>query len=152
MEKKKSKYQNRPPAKGSVVIQYIQGVSETVARVFQSKGICTHYKPSTLSVSNWWLQKTGLRRNRNRVLYTKSCVMIAPLLIIYVGESERALKTCLAGHRRPSGSSSHIVQDTKNTKHSINWNNVKVLDQLVKPRSLGRYQHLPPTWETAAKL
>ena len=46
-DKQKAKYANRPPppAKGSVVIPYVQGVSETIARVYQSKGIRTHYKP-----------------------------------------------------------------------------------------------------------
>ncbi len=46
-EKKRMKEVNkdRPRAKGSVVIPYVKGLSETMARIFQSKGIRTHYKP-----------------------------------------------------------------------------------------------------------
>ncbi len=82
--------------KGSVAISYIQGVSQTVACVrnfvFQSKGIRTT-NPSTpirqqLALFDSRLQKTGLRWNRNRALYTISRVTIAPLLML-VNRKER---------------------------------------------------------------
>ena len=110
-----------------MVISYVQNVSETVARVFQSKGIHTHYKPI-----NSIRQQLVAPKDRTKMEHKSGTVyhiMCDDCPAAYVGESERTLKTRLAEHRRPSSSSSPVVQHTKHTKHTINWNNVKVLDQ-----------------------
>jgi hypothetical protein len=111
-DKQKAKYQNRPPAKGSVVIPYIQGVSETLARLFQSKGIRTHYKPVNSIRQHLVAPKDKSKtEQRSGTVYHISC---EDCPAAYVGESERALKTRLAEHRRPiTGFTTHPSHKTQ---------------------------------------
>ncbi len=44
-------------------------------------------------------------------------------------ETERALKTRLTEHKRPSSVSSPVVEHTKDSKHTMDWDSVRVLDQ-----------------------
>ena len=46
-----------------------------------------------------------------------------------MGESERALKTRLAEHKRPSSTTSPLVEHAKAGKQTFDWDNVSVLDQ-----------------------
>ncbi|XP_072037135.1 uncharacterized protein [Amphiura filiformis] len=126
-DKQKAKYQNRPPAKGSVVIPYIQGVSETVARLFQAKGIRTHYKPVNSVRQNLVAPKDKTAtEQRSGTVYHISCENCPAA---YVGESERTLSTRLTEHKRKSNASSPVAQHAQAAKHTIAWKDVKVLDQ-----------------------
>ena len=126
VNKQQQRNKERPRAKGSVVIPYVQGISEHMARLFQSKGIRTHYKPIN-----------SLRRHlvapKDKIPMEKRCGTVYKIPCedcpaTYVGESERALKIRLAEHRRPSSTSSPVGEHHRETKHKIDWKNVKVLD------------------------
>ena len=126
-DKQKAKYANRPPAKGSVVIPYVQGVSETIARVYQSKGIRTHYKPVNSIRQQLVAPKDKIKTvDKSGVVYQLNCQECPAA---YVGESERALRTRVGEHKRPSNTTSPVAQHAKQSKHRIDWSNVKVLDQ-----------------------
>ena len=126
-DKQKAKYAKRPPAKGSVVIPCVQGVSETFARVYQSKGICTHYKPVNSIRQQLVAPKDKIKTvDKCGVVYQLNCQECPAA---YGGESERALRTRVGEHKRPSNATSPVAQHAKQSKHRIGWSNVKVLDQ-----------------------
>ena len=112
---------------GSVVIPYIQGVSETIARVYQNKGIRTHYKPVNSIRQQLVAPKDKIKTvDKSGVVYQLNCQECPAA---YVGESERALRTRVGEHKRPSNTTSPVAQHAKQSKHRIDWSNVKVLDQ-----------------------
>ncbi|XP_072017304.1 uncharacterized protein [Amphiura filiformis] len=125
----KAKNKNRPPAKGNVVLPYIQGVSETMPRLFQAKGIRTHYKPVNSIRQHVVAPKDKTKTDQRSGTVYHITLTCDDCDAAYVGESERSLKARLAKHRRPSSTSSPVAQHVKASKHTIDWNNVKVLDQ-----------------------
>ena len=69
--------------KGSVVIPYVHGVSETIARVYQSKGIRTHYKPVNSIRQQLVAPKEKSKLWTNLVLFTNSTAknVLRPMLV-----------------------------------------------------------------------
>ncbi len=126
-EKLKAKNKDRPKAKGSVVIPFVKGISEPMARLFQAKGVRTHYKPFNSLRRNLVVPKDKVKmEQKSGTVYHIPC---NDCPATYVGESERSLKTRLAEHRRPSSVSSPVAEHTRESQHSICWSQVKVLDQ-----------------------
>ena len=129
---------NKPdkPKKGTVVIPYIRGLSETLKRVYASYGIQTFFKPT-----NTLRQILVAPKDK-----TKKEDIAGPIYLIhckgdttsnrqcrdiYIGETERNLKKRFLEHRRPSSvSSSEVAQHIhiESPGHSVDISDVRILD------------------------
>ncbi len=118
--------------KGLVVLPYIQGLTETLARVYKSYGIQTCIKPTTTL-------RQELVSPKDKVL--KQDVIGAIYMILcednycsdfYIGETERRLKTRFQEHTRPSSVPTSDVAEHIHLEapgHQVNIESVKVLDK-----------------------
>ncbi|XP_066263270.1 uncharacterized protein [Branchiostoma lanceolatum] len=119
--------QTRVMRRGTVSIPYIKGISETLMRLYRSKGIQCQFKPINTIRRNLVAPKDKIKKlERSGTVYHIPC---ADCPATYVGESERPLSARLQEHKRPSYVSSPVVQHVAKQKHKIDWDNVKVLDQ-----------------------
>ncbi|CAH1257980.1 Hypp1940 [Branchiostoma lanceolatum] len=113
--------------RGTVSIPYIKGISETLMRLYRSKGMQCQFKPINTIRRNLVAPKDKIKKpERSGTVYHIPC---ADCPATYVGESERPLSARLQEHKRASYVSSPVVQDVAKQKHKIDWDNVKVLDQ-----------------------
>ena len=80
----------------------------------------------TPSGNNLWPPRIKSKLWTNLVLFTNSTVknVLRPMY-----ESKRALRTRVGEHKIPSNTTSPVAQHAKQSKHRIDWSNVKVLDQ-----------------------
>ncbi|KAI8518866.1 hypothetical protein Bbelb_021230 [Branchiostoma belcheri] len=119
--------QTRVVRRGTVSIPYIKGISETLMRLYRSKGIQCQFRPINTIRRNLVAPKDKIKTlDRSGTVYHIPC---ADCLATYVGESERPLRARLQEHKRPSCVSSPVVEHVARKKHNIDWDRVKVLDQ-----------------------
>ncbi|XP_078600301.1 uncharacterized protein LOC144875260 [Branchiostoma floridae x Branchiostoma japonicum] len=113
--------------RGTVSIPYIKGISETLMRLYRSKGVQCQFRPINTIRRNLVAPKDKIKMlERSGTVYHISC---ADCPATYVGESERPLRARLQEHKRPSSVSSPVVEHVGKKQHKIDWDNVKVLDQ-----------------------
>ena len=119
---------NQPRARHSVTLPYVQGVSETINRLFLTHGIRSHFKPQNLL-------RHHLVHPKDKTHDLDACGLIYYIECqnceaTYVGETERPLKIRLSEHKRPTNTSSKVQLHLKeNKKHSVNWEKIKILDR-----------------------
>ena len=119
---------NQPRARHSVTLPYVQGVSETINRLFLTHGIRSHFKPQNLL-------RHHLVHPKDKTHDLDACGLIYYIECqnceaAYVGETERPLKIRLSEHKRPTNTSSKVQLHLKeNKKHSVNWEKIKILDR-----------------------
>ncbi|KAI8483456.1 hypothetical protein Bbelb_387880 [Branchiostoma belcheri] len=119
--------QTRVVRRGTVSIPYIKGISETLMRLYRSKGIQCQFRPVNTIRRNLVAPKDKIKTlDRSGTVYHIPC---ADCPATYVGESERPLRARLQEHKRPSCVSSPVVEHVARKKHNIDWDRVKVLDQ-----------------------
>ena len=132
--KGKKRY-NKTDQKGSVVMPYVKGTSETLRRVFNKHKVNVCFKPhQTL--------KQMLVHPKDKTKKSEVCGAIYHVHCTgsdngnacqdsYIGETERTLKKRFLEHRRPSSSTSevsnHIHIDSPG--HSVSLDRVEVLDR-----------------------
>ena len=151
-EKKEGK--NKPPVqkekgktKGSVVIPYVQGLTESISRVMKEHGITTAVKPyQTIR------QILVKPKDKRGVGETAECVYKIPCKNcdrVYIGETGRKLETRVKEHKMDTGQAtskgyftrssrsesqterhkSAITDHALQENHVIDWEGVKIMDR-----------------------
>ncbi|XP_078666122.1 uncharacterized protein LOC144908413 [Branchiostoma floridae x Branchiostoma belcheri] len=111
--------QTRVVRRGTVSIPYIKGISETLMRLYRSKGIQCQFRPVNTIRRNLVAPKDKIKTlDRSGTVYHIPC---ADCPATYVGESERPLRARLQEHKRPSCVSSPVVEHVARKKHNIDW-------------------------------
>ena len=120
--------------RGFVTIPYISGLTEPLRRVFKTYGISSCVKPT-----NTLRQLLCSPKDK-----TKKELVTGPIYhikcegpncqAVYIGESERTLKTRFQEHKRPSNTTSevyrHIHKDCPS--HTVSLDSTKLLDKEPK--------------------
>ena len=118
--------------KTTVIIPYIKGVSEALRRTYGQFGITTYFKPGNTirQILGSVKDPTEKKDVCGPVYYipcqgsdTQECSGV------YIGETERKLKTRFMEHKRPSSTSSEVSQHLhKETRgHTVDLDEVKIL-------------------------
>ena len=124
---KKDKEKDDPKSRVTILIPYIQGVSEAVTRILSDIDVQVYMKP--------------FRTLRRILSHLKDCVPDDDKSNIvnccdcdasYVGETKRALKTRVSEHRRAVEKmdflGSTLAQHAWEHDHHIDWTSVCILD------------------------
>ena len=112
-----------------VTILYIQGVSEAVTRILSDIDIQVHMKPfRTLRRILSHPKDRILDNDKSNVVYKINC---CDCDASYVGETKRALKTCVSEHHRAvenmDFSGSALAQHAWEHDHHIDWTSTCIL-------------------------
>jgi len=116
--------------KGIAILPYVKGLSETLKRLFQARGIQTCFKPV-----NTLRQVLVAPKDKSKKEETINPVYYIPCDSCkdsYIGETERTLKTRFLEHRRPSSSdTSEVANHIHKTcpTHAVDIKDVIVLDR-----------------------
>ena len=111
-------------SKGNVGIPYVEGITESLQRLFRSHGVNAYVQPQNTLRSLLVAPKDKADKlEKCGAVYQVSC-KVCPST--YVGESARPLKTRLDEHTRPS---SPVGEHSTSLQHDIDWDGVKVLDK-----------------------
>ena len=115
-----------------VVIPYVSGLSERLKKTYKKHGISTIYKPANTLRSSLVKVKDKPEYNKtSHVVYGIKCETPG-CDATYVGETQQSLAKRMSQHRRPSPGDmydSAVYTHLKNTGHSFQDKNVKVLDR-----------------------
>ena len=115
---------NSQPSKGNVGIPYVQGITESLQRLYRSHGLSTYVQPQNTLRSLVVAPKDKPDKlEKCGAVYHIKCKECPSS---YVGESARPLKARMDEHHRPS---SPVGEHAANSKHDIDWDGVKVLDK-----------------------
>ncbi len=126
-------------AKKLVVLPYLKGTSERLARCFRKHGVNVAFKPhQTL--------RQYLVRPKDPVEPSEACGVVYQIPCgdcdeTYIGHSGRPLNTRVQEHKnavRKSSVSSGVADHTIKTGHSIDWEQVDIIDRdpLTPPRRI----------------
>ena len=107
-----------------VNIPYVPGVTESLQRLFRKHGVQAHAKPFNKV-------RSIVVSPKDKVDPTERCdtvyhIKCADCPATYTGESSQPLRERLKQHKRVS---SVVGLHIRDTKHSIDWDNTKVLDR-----------------------
>ncbi len=112
------------PVKGHVTLLYVQGVTESLARILHTADFMVHMrlhkKVCALLVAP---RDPTDKMEQAGVIYAVKC---GGCDSGYVGETSRPLKKRIMEHQRDS---SPVSQHTNDSGHPVNYDQVKVLDQ-----------------------
>ncbi|XP_028418418.1 uncharacterized protein LOC114544426 [Dendronephthya gigantea] len=126
----KDRTNNENDSAGLVVLPYIQGVSERIARVLRRENLKVGYKPIR-TLNNCFPKpkdKPNIMQSRE-VIYQINCQNCE---FVYIGQTERALRTRLKEHQRAiikQDKNSKLAQHATLHKHSIDLKNPKIIDK-----------------------
>ena len=132
--KGKKRY-NKADQKGSVVMPYVKGTSETLRRIFNKHKVNVCFKPHQTLKQMLVHPKDKTKKSEVcGAIYHVQCAGSDKGSVCndsYIGETERTLKKRFLEHRRPSSSTSevskHIHVDSPD--HSVSLDRVEVLDR-----------------------
>ena len=163
-EEKKNDEESR-----TLVLPYIQGLSERITKVCQKVNIRTAFKSQT-TLRNTLTHVKGILppEERRGVIYSIPCECGA----VYIGETCRTIKQRLEEHKRAvriGDPSNAIALHTNSNLHSIQWGESKVIEQELnwKRRRVKEAIHINvtpntmntdlgllinPTWHTSLKV
>ena len=128
--------------KGKVVLPYIKGISEALKRTFNSYGITVCFKPTqTLRQLLVAPKDKTEKKDITGPVYMNPCqgqTDQGPCTEVYIGETERSLKTRFLEHRRPSSTTSEVSQHIhiESPGHHVDLEKVQILDR--EPRYFER--------------
>ena len=122
-----------PPSQKSktyITLPFIDGLSQKLQRIFKSYGVSTSFKPHTtlrkLLVSP--KDPIPLEKRAGCVYQINYCTDCSQS---YIGQTGRQLGQRLKEHKStaPSRTPSAVTEHSTDSRHSIDWDNVKVLDR-----------------------
>ena len=142
----KKKKDSDNPSKGLVVVPYVAGVSERIARVYKKHGFSTSFKPHQTLRNLLVHPKDKIdMQHKAETVYEIPC---AGCPKSYIGETGRAFGTRLLEHkkevqkfekkpytrstRKDSTAEQHksaITDHVAATNHTISWNKAKTIDR-----------------------
>ena len=139
-----SKQENDVKSKGMVVLPYVSGLSEKLARIFKKRGIVTAMKPQSTLKS--FLVHPKDKTDPKEGVYTIDCKGCDKK---YVGETKRKLKVRVKEHQTETEKVSKAVVYTRDRKrqsqsemwgsaltdhsvkenHVINWESARIVEK-----------------------
>ena len=152
-----------------VVIPYIKGFSEQIRRVFGKYGFPAYFKPT--NTLRQLLVKPKDPVSKENVVGPVYKIQCEKCEAMYVGETERSLKSRFNEHRRRSSTTSEVAKHihVEQPEHSVELDNTDILTtesrwfergvkEAIYIRALnpslnrdgGRY-NLPPVWDNIIK-
>ena len=111
--------------KSTVVLSYVQGVSESLRRCLEQQGIRTVFKSDTTLRSHLVRPKDTVNpAKQDGVIYRIPCECE-----VYIGETERSIKEHDRDIRLARTQTSAVSEHAHNTGHYPIWNEVKFIDR-----------------------
>ena len=109
----------------TIGLPYIRGLSETLGRIFRQHGVTSYHKPINTLKNNLVRPKDRtIKEKKSGAIYLIKCETCSKE---YIGETSRPLGKRLDEHRRLTSSAIREHMDT--TGHTIDWQNVKILER-----------------------
>ncbi|KAL9963172.1 hypothetical protein ACROYT_G032347 [Oculina patagonica] len=117
------------PTNGFVVLPYVQGISEKIGRILKQQEVKVAYKPLKTVNSLFPRPKAqnDVDRPKSGVVYRIGCTSCN---FVYYGQTERALKTRIAEHKRAVASFDHdskVSCHVHENNHQLDFNAVDVV-------------------------
>ena len=120
--------EDKDDPRSRITIPYIQGVLEAVTRILSDINVQVHMKPFRTLRKILSHPKDRIPNDKSNVVYKINC---HDCDASYVGETGRALKTCVLEHRRAvekmNFSGSALAQHAWENHHHINWTSACIL-------------------------
>ena len=117
------------PSRGKVVLPYVRGCSERIARIFRRYDLFTAYKPLNKLSSIFRLPKDPVsERAVCGVVYEIPCMDCDK---IYIGQTGNSLETRIQQHRaaccHQQPEKSALAEHSLTTLHQVDWSHARVL-------------------------
>ena len=138
-----------------VMIPYVKGFSEQMRRVFGKYGIPTHFKPT--NTLRQLLVKPKDPVSKENVVGPVYKIKCEECDVVYIGETERSLKTRFSEHRRPSSTTSEVSKHihADHPQHSVELGEHWGIDnraQMVWERSERGHKHQSPSIQASTEM
>ena len=132
--KGKSKNQANTPKRGFVTLPHISGLTEPLRRIFKQYGVSSCVKPTNTLRQILCSPKDKTKKEQvTGPIYHIQCEE-SNCSAVYIGETERTLKTRFQEHKRPSNTTSevskHLNRDCPG--HTVSLDSTKLLDREPK--------------------
>ena len=121
--------QNTTRNKAFITLPFIDGLSQKLQRIFKSYGVATTFKPHTTIRQLLVSPKDPVPvEKRSGCVYQINC---ADCPKSYIGQTGRQLGDRLKEHKSkaPSRTPSAVQEHSTNSNHSIDWDNIKILNR-----------------------